>query len=80
MCFSENFIKTKVSGHPQISGGRSPVWTPNPDLEGLGPSVLLELWCLTFKGSDKIKVVVYVLNRYPPNSAWPQGQANVWLY
>ena len=33
------------------SGDRSPFLTPNPDLEGPGPSVLLEPWSLTFKGS-----------------------------
>ena len=31
--------QTKVAGHPQISGGRSPYRTPNPDLEGPGLSV-----------------------------------------
>ena len=30
---------TKVAGHPQLSGSRSPYRTPNPDLEGPGPSV-----------------------------------------
>ena len=31
--------KTKVAGHPQLSGGRSPYRTPNPDLEGPGAVV-----------------------------------------
>ena len=29
----------KVAGHPQLREGRSSVWTPNPVLEGPGPSV-----------------------------------------
>ena len=33
----------KVAGHSQLRGGRSPFWTPIPDLEGPGPGVLLEL-------------------------------------
>ena len=59
---------TKVAGHPQLSGGWSPYRTPNPDLEGPGPSALLEPWCLILRRVYKIKVVVNV-----PNSAWPQG-------
>ena len=43
--------QTKVARHPQYSGGGSPLWTRNPDLEGPGPGVLLEPWFLTFKGS-----------------------------
>ena len=43
--------KTIVAGHPQLSGGRSPVQTPNPDLEGPGPGVLMEPLSFTFKGS-----------------------------
>ena len=49
--FWQILYKTKVVGHPQLSGGRSPIWTPNPDLEGPGPGVLLEPWSLTTKGS-----------------------------
>ena len=47
--FGENF-KTKVAGHPQLSGYGLPVWTPNQDLEGPGPGVLMEPWSFTFKG------------------------------
>ena len=60
---------TKVASQPQLSGYRSPFLTPNPDMEGPGPGVLLEPWCLTFKEVFKIKVVVNV-----PFSEWPQGQ------
>ena len=38
-------------GHPQLSGGSPPYRTPNPDLEGPGPGVLLEPGSFTFKGS-----------------------------
>ena len=62
--FGKSFIKTKVAGCPQFSGGRSPFWTPNPDLEGPWPHVLLEPWSLTKKSSSKIKVVVFVTNSY----------------
>ena len=43
--------QTKVAGHPQFCGGRSPFRTPNLDLEGPGPSVLLEPWSFNFKGN-----------------------------
>ena len=49
--FGGTLYQTKVEGHTQLSGGRSPFWTPNPDLEGPGPSVLLEPWSFTFKES-----------------------------
>ena len=57
--FWQKLYKTKVAGHPQLSWDRSPVWTPNPDLEGPGPHVLLELWSFTVKGrlSDQIRSV-----------------------
>ena len=48
--FWQKLYQTKVAGYPQLSGGRSSVWTPNPDLKGPGPHVLLELWFFTFKG------------------------------
>ena len=65
MCFGENFIKQKLQGAPDLVGAgclfgpqirkdlgpMSPLWTPYPDLEGPGPGVLLEPWCLTFKES-----------------------------
>ena len=35
--FWRTLYNTKVAGHPQLCGGRSPVWTLNPDLEGPGP-------------------------------------------
>ena len=49
--FWRTLYKTKVAGHTQLSGGRSPLWTPNLDLEGPGPGVLLEPWPFTFKSS-----------------------------
>ena len=56
--------KTKVAVHHQLSEGRLPLRTPNLDLQGPGPSVLLKPWFFTFKESFKIKFVVSVLNRY----------------
>ena len=41
--FWQKLYKTKVAGHPQYSGSRSLLWTPNPYLEAPGLSVLLEL-------------------------------------
>ena len=45
-------VKTKVAVRPWFSGGGSPVWAPNMDLEGPGPHVLLEPWSLTMKRSS----------------------------
>ena len=44
--FWRMLYQTKVAGHPQLSRGRSPFRTSNPDLEG--PGVLLEPWSLTY--------------------------------
>ena len=49
--FWQELYKTKVAGHPQLSDGRSPYRTPNLDLEGPRPSLFLEPWSLTIKGS-----------------------------
>ena len=49
--FWQKLYKTKVAGHPQLSGGRSSFQTPNPDLEGPWPCMLLEAWCLIPKES-----------------------------
>ena len=49
--FWQNLYKTKVVGHPQLSGGGSPFWTQNLDPEVPDPTVLLEPWSLTMKGS-----------------------------
>ena len=46
--FGRNFIKQKLQGAPDHG---SLFWTPNLDLEVPGPSVLLEPWSVTFKGS-----------------------------
>ena len=46
--FWQKFYNTKVAEHTQRSGGGLLLWTPNQDLEGAGPSVLLELWSLMF--------------------------------
>ena len=35
--FWHKLFNTKVGEHPQLSGNGSPVWTPNPNLEGPGP-------------------------------------------
>ena len=35
--FWQKLFNTKVGEHPQLSGNGSPVWTPNPNLEGPGP-------------------------------------------
>ena len=40
--FCQKVYNTKVAEHSQLNGGGSPFWTPNPDLYGLGPGVLLE--------------------------------------
>ena len=53
--FWRTLYQTKVAGHPQLSGVRSPVWIPNLDLEGPGPSGLLEPWCFIPKESLKHK-------------------------
>ena len=37
--FWQKLYQPKVARHPQLSGGRSLYMTPNPDLEGPGPSV-----------------------------------------
>ena len=63
-----------VAGHPQLSGNGSPVWTPNPDLEGPGPLCFWSHGASLSRRVYNTKVVVNV-----PNSAWPQEQANVWL-
>ena len=47
--FWQKLYQTKVAGLPQLSGNGSPLRTPNPNLEGPGLHVLLELWSLTFK-------------------------------
>ena len=44
---AETLLK-KVAGYPNLVGGRSPVWAPNP--EELGPCVD-EPWCLTLRES-----------------------------
>ena len=49
--FWRTLYQTKVVGHLQYSGGRSPFQTPNPDLEGPGPGVRLEPWWLIPKES-----------------------------
>ena len=84
-------IKRKVSEYPQFSGGGPTFWTLILDLDGPGPGVLWGCDASFSSGVYIIKVAVQVLNRYPPNSAWPQGQgiglevpagpqkANVWL-
>ena len=57
MYFGKNLIKQKLQDASDLVG-----WVtflgPNPDLEGPGPHVLLELWSLLLKGVHKIKFVV----------------------
>ena len=47
----QKFYNTTFAEHPQLSGGGSPFWPPNPDMEGLGPRVLLGPWTLNVKES-----------------------------
>ena len=47
--FWQTLYQTKVAGHPQLSENGLLFWIPNPDLEGPGPSVPLEPWCLILK-------------------------------
>ena len=51
--FGKNFIKQKLQGAPDLVAH---FWTPNLDLEGPEPPVLLEPLSLTMKGDHKIKV------------------------
>jgi len=37
--FWQKLYRTKVAGQPQLSGGKSAYRTPNPYLDGPGPSV-----------------------------------------
>ena len=89
--FWRTHYKTKIAGHPQLSGGRSPFLPQIRIWKDLGPV------CFWSRGPSlssivyNIKVEVFVPYRYPPNNAWPQGQGiglevptgpwkvNVWL-
>ena len=58
--FWRSLYQTKVAGHLQISGGRSPYCTPNPDLEGPGPVCFWSHGASFPRRVYKIKVVVNV--------------------
>ena len=74
--FGENFIKQKLLGTPNLVGRghlfRPQIW------KDLGPVCFWSRGLSLSRGVYKIKVVVYVVNRYPLNRAWPQGQGIVW--
>ena len=55
--------QTKVAGHPQLSGGRSPYRAPNPDQ---GPVCFWSHGASYPRRVYKIKVVVYVPNGILP--------------